>query len=79
METNVARWGNSLALRIPRPIASRLGLGEGRTVELSVEEDRLIVRARDLSPRLEELLAGITPENLPASGFDDRATGREAL
>ena len=79
METSVARWGNSLAVRIPRPIADRLGFREGRAVELSVEEDRLVVRARDPGPRLEELLAGITAENLPDAGLDDAAVGREVL
>lgn len=61
METHVARWGNSLALRIPRAVA-----------------DRLVMRARDAKPTLEELLAGITPDNLPES-FDVRPVGKEAL
>lgn len=78
METHVARWGNSLALRIPRTVADRLGLGEGRAVELTVEADQLVVRPRKAEPTLEELLAGITPENLPES-FDDRPVGEEAL
>ena len=78
METRVARWGNSLALRIPRTVADRLGLGEGRAVELTVEADRLVVQARCVEPSLDELLAGITPENLPA-GFDDGPLGEEAL
>jgi antitoxin MazE len=43
MEAHIARWGDSLALRIPRPVAERLGLGEGATVDLSVEQDRLVV------------------------------------
>jgi antitoxin component of MazEF toxin-antitoxin module len=47
-------------------------------VELTVEADRLVVRARDAEPTLEELLAGITPENLPES-FDVRPVGEEAL
>lgn len=78
METRVARWGNSLALRIPRPVADQLGLGEGRAVELTVKGDQLVVRARDAEPTLEELLAGITPENLPES-FGTRPVGEEAL
>jgi antitoxin MazE len=78
MQTHIARWGNSLALRIPRPIADRLGLDEGGTVELSVEEGHLLVRPRWPEPRLDELLAGITPENLPSS-FDDAPQGEEAL
>ena len=78
MKAKLARWGNSLALRIPRPVADRLGLDEGATVELSVEEGHLWVRLRRPEPRLDELLAGITPENLPSS-FDDAPRGEEAL
>jgi antitoxin MazE len=78
MNTQIARWGNSLALRIPRPVADALHLTEGRPVELLVEEDRLVVRPRGRY-RLDDLLAGITPENLPESSFDDRPVGEEAL
>jgi antitoxin MazE len=79
VEASVARWGNSLALRIPKRVADRLGLGEGRTVDLDVEDGRLVVRPRGPSYRIDELLAGITPENLPDAGFDDGAAGEEAL
>lgn len=78
MQTHIARWGNSLALRIPRSVASRLRLAAGGPVELSVEDDRLVVRASRRPLRLEALLAGITPENLPASA-DDAPRGEEAL
>ena len=78
MQTHIARWGNSLALRIPRAMADRLGFGAGGAVELSVEDDRLVVRSSRQPPRLDELLARIAPENLPA-GFDDPPRGEEAL
>ena len=78
METHVARWGNSLALRIPRQVANRLGLDEGRAVELTVEADRLVIRPRLRELRLDDLLVGITPDNLPGS-FDDAPVGEEVL
>jgi antitoxin MazE len=77
-ETRVARWGNSVALRLPKRLADRLGLDEGRLVELTVEVGRLVVQAWRIEPRSGDLLAGITPENLPQS-FDDRPVGAEAL
>jgi antitoxin MazE len=39
MDLQVARWGNSLALRIPSEIVRRLGLHEGATVEAQITVD----------------------------------------
>ena len=76
MRTHIARWGNSLALRILRRVAEELGVGEGGDVELTVEPGRLVVLP---GPRpLEALLAGITDQNLPES-FDDAPRGAERL
>ena len=36
----VARWGNSLAIRIPADVAAALGLKEGDDVEIKVGRDR---------------------------------------
>ena len=76
MRSHIARWGNSLALRIPRRVAEELGVGEGGDVELTMEPGRLVVRPGP--PRLETLLAGITDRNLPES-FDDEPHGAETL
>ncbi|WP_322032907.1 AbrB/MazE/SpoVT family DNA-binding domain-containing protein [Paraburkholderia sp. J76] len=38
------RWGNSLAVRIPASLASKLGLAEGQEVEVEVEDGSLTVR-----------------------------------
>lgn len=78
MQTHIARWGNSLAFRIPKPIADRLRLAENDIVELSIDEEQLVVRPRRADPTLAELLAAITPENLP-EGFDDRPVDSEVL
>lgn len=66
MITQVAKWGNSLALRIPHALARSLAVVEGRSVELNIEDGRLIVSLIDEKPvyKLEELLAGLTSENL---------------
>jgi antitoxin MazE len=39
MDLQVAKWGNSLALRIPSDIVRRLGLHEGATVEAQINID----------------------------------------
>ena len=39
MDLQVAKWGNSLALRIPSEIVRQLGLREGATVEAQLTVD----------------------------------------
>jgi len=65
MRAHVCKWGNSLALRIPKPLALEIDLEEGSEVDVSVSDAALTVRP--VTPKryaLEELLAGVTAENL---------------
>lgn len=59
----VARWGNSLAVRIPRPMADQVRIEEGQEVELSVVDGCLTIRPRPRGYTLDELLDQVTPEN----------------
>jgi antitoxin MazE len=70
MRARVARWGNSLALRIPSGIAEDAQLVEGSEVEVAVRDGRIV-----LEPvvSLAALVARITPENLPDLEFPDDA------
>jgi antitoxin MazE len=71
MKTRIQRWGNSLAVRIPKSFAIQAGLHEGAEVDLSLVEGRLVVESAQPRPlRLEELLRGITDENLPRGEWD---------
>ncbi len=67
MEQTIQKWGNSLAVRIPKSLARELGLQQGSEVELSSEEGALVLKPRLKRVRrkynLEEMLAGITDEN----------------
>lgn len=64
MRTRVSRWGNSLAIRIPKTYAKRAGLEEGAAVELTARGDSITIRKPEYT--LEGLLAGVTPENVHA-------------
>ncbi len=79
MRTEIARWGNSLALRLPRPLADQAGIAEGTAVEIDIENDQLVIRPALPRYSLDELLAGITPDNLPDDSFDDAPRGQELL
>jgi len=59
----VTRWGNSLALRIPKALAEQTDLREGAEVELRVVDGVLMVRTKAPAYSLEQLLDQITPEN----------------
>jgi antitoxin MazE len=79
MRTQIARWGNSLAVRLPRDVVSAAGLRDGETVELDVRDG--VIRLVPTRPvyTLDELLARITPESLPTDIFDDGPRGQELL
>ncbi len=38
MQTTISKWGNSLALRLPRHVADEMRLVEGATVNVQVED-----------------------------------------
>jgi antitoxin MazE len=79
MVATVARWGNSLAVRIPQHIVKEIQLIEGAEVDLVVIDGNLVIKPR---PRkrysLEELVAAITPENLHSEVESGVAVGNEA-
>lgn len=79
MRTRVQRWGNSLALRIPKTFATETALADGSEVDLALEDRRLVVTPVAESPvLLEDLLAGITPENLHGEIDTGPSVGAEA-
>jgi antitoxin MazE len=47
MRTIVRTWGNSLAIRIPREIAREIGIGDGSVVDLSIQEDAIVLAPVD--------------------------------
>lgn len=78
MRTRLQKWGNSLAIRIPRALAQKVGPEQNGVVELSVERGRLVVvPAVAPSYNLDELLAGIRPSNLHEETDWGLAVGKE--
>ena len=65
MRVRVQKWGNSLALRIPKSFAAETALDPGAEVDLTIEDGRLVVTPLE-SPTysLDELLTRVTPSNL---------------
>jgi antitoxin MazE len=61
--TQIARWGNSLGLRLPKSVALEAQLGEGDAVDVSVKNGAIVVRPNRPTYSLEQLVAKITPRN----------------
>ena len=80
MKTRIQKWGNSLAVRIPKSFAAETQIEQGTLVEVSLQDGKLVVTPlRQLAVTLEALLEGVTPENLhhevdtgPAFGVETR-------
>jgi antitoxin MazE len=79
MKARVQKWGNSLALRIPKAFAAEARLSEDSPVELSLVKGKLVVRALAIEPpTLDELLRGVTDENIHGEWDTGPAVGKEA-
>ena len=79
MKSRVQKWGNSLALRIPKSFAVEAGLRADGAVELSLVEGALVVQpVAPQPPTLDELLRGITDNNMPGEWDTGPAVGKEA-
>lgn len=65
MAGKIQKWGNSLALRIPKSYAEALGLNEGANVKIKIVKNKMVItkkKKQDL--KLNDLLSGITDKNL---------------
>jgi len=83
MKVAFQKWGNSLALRVPKAFADEIGASDGKAAEMTVNDGKLIVeikRPRRRKPRytLDELVAGITPDNRHEEIDWGPAVGNEA-
>ena len=62
LKTSISKWGSSLAVRIPQRIADDLGIKEGTSIELSLNDN--VLRIRKTKPNLNETITSIDSENL---------------
>lgn len=78
MLTTIQRWGNSLAVRIPKPFALQTELTENSEVDITLEGRRIVVSPATKEWRLDDLLAGITVRNTHRELSWGGRKGREA-
>jgi antitoxin MazE len=78
MKTRVQRWGNSLAVRIPKAFAAEVGLENEASVELRLDRGKIVLEPiRPPAPRLEDLLRGVRKSNLHREVDTGPAVGDE--
>lgn len=78
MQTRIQKWGNSLAIRIPKSFAAQIGLEQDSEVELTLLDGKLVLVPIEPSRlALAELLAQITDDNLHSEISSGDAVGNE--
>jgi antitoxin MazE len=73
MKAQMVKWGNSLAVRIPKPILEEARLKEGDFLEIEAGEGQIELRRATKIPTLAQLVSQISPEN----GYPEISTGPE--
>ena len=64
MPTHITKWGNSLAVRLPRRVAEAARLRQGDALDIVVAgAGKVELRARKRRITLASLIRDITPEN----------------
>jgi antitoxin MazE len=77
MEIKAQMWGNSLAIRLPKPLAKDCGIRPDDTLDARIEDGHLVIRKG--KPTLDQLLGAITPENLQSEVSFGPPVGKESL
>lgn len=68
MKIAFQKWGNSLAVRVPKIVAQEIGARDGKAAEMSVQGRKLVIEPIERKRRrrrysLDELVGRITRQN----------------
>ena len=77
MQTNISKWGNSLALRLPKHVAESANLREGSSVEIEVRDSKLVITPSRPRYNLRDLLKEMEPGHRHAEIDWGEAKGKE--
>jgi antitoxin MazE len=82
MIAKIAKWGNSIGVRIPKPLLEVVGLADNDNVEIIVEDKTLVIRPTRERLTIDKLFKEWDGENTPQLydwGESDAPVGRELL
>lgn len=74
-KSHVSKWGSSLAVRIPKPIAEQWGVQEGSSIEIVSDDGQVILRKTPYN--LTDMLAQVNPDNVHSEHDFGQAQGNE--
>ncbi len=78
MQTRIQKWGNSLALRIPKSFALNVNIKQNELVDLTVDKGKIVIKPIvEKEYSLEELLEGVSENNLHGEFDTGAPTGKE--
>jgi len=78
METKIKKWGNSLAVRLPKRTVDFLDLKEGSSVGFDYNKNQIIIKpTKEKEYTLDDLLAKVTPENIHKEVDFGKPVGKE--
>lgn len=78
MKTKIQKWGDSVAIPLPKPFAAEAGLDQSTEVDVSMAEGSVVVRpCSEPTWTLEELLAQVTDDNIHEEVDTGSPVGRE--
>ena len=78
MQTQIKKWGNSLALRIPKSFALDANLRQNELVDLTIEKERIVITAiGEKEYSLDELLERVNERNLHGEFDTGAPVGKE--
>lgn len=75
MKTMVQKWGNSLGVRIPSVYVKEFDLKSGSSVEITRNNGKIVIIPKRNT--LEELLSGVTDENVQRYVDTGSSVGKE--
>ncbi len=79
MKAQMVKWGNSLAVRIPKPLVEEAGLKEGDFLEIEATNGQIELRRKVKVPSLAKLVAEIDQENRYPEISTGRQVGKESV
>jgi antitoxin MazE len=74
----IVRWGNSMAVRLPKVVLRAAGLQEGDILEFGTKNGVIVAKPVTKKPALKDLLARVTPDNVHEEIDWGKPRGRES-